>query len=316
MDRIRRVLFLGSKRLGIRLLEEMYKIDQESIIGIITIDDRKDSRNVFNDLSNFSYRNNIDFRVSENRLNSEQLIRQFEPQLCIIAGWYWLISNETLKSIPYGSIGFHNSLLPKYRGGSPLVWTMINGDKIAGVSLFSLTNGLDEGDIWAQKSVKIKHTDYISDVLNKLEGKAVSILRENYLNILNNCLKPFPQNPKDATFCAQRYPNDGMIDWEKSANEIYNFIRAQSEPYPGAFTFLGKKKLTIWRAQLEESIYYGTPGQVARINDNGVYVICGDNKPIILEVVQLDLKKELANRIIKSNKIRFPIKPNVNLLAE
>jgi methionyl-tRNA formyltransferase len=216
-----------------------------------------------------------------------------------------MIGDETLEVASYGFLGMHNSSLPKYRGGSPLVWTMINGEKQAGLSLFSFTKGIDEGDIWAQESVEIGPDDYIADILMKLEAKAIALLREKYLDILNGKLKPVPQNHNLATYCAMRIPEDGLIDWHKPSQGVYNFIRAQSDPYPGAFTISEGKKLIIWRAHPSPITYYGTPGQVARISPDGVYVICGDNTPLICDFVELDGKKDAASKTIKSIKTRL-----------
>jgi methionyl-tRNA formyltransferase len=301
------VIFLGSKQFGFHCLEEIFELDPLSICAIITIDDRDDSRSAYKDFHAFANDNRVKLFVTQNRLQTEELIRALRPDLCLVSGWYWLISPETLNSVPRGFIGIHNSILPRYRGGSPLVWTIINGEQEAGVTLFSFTAGLDDGDIWGQKTVKIESTDYISDVLSKLEEKAISILREKYAEILEGKAKAYPQNGDEATYCAQRFPFDGLIDWRKTSFEIYNFVRAQSEPYPGAFTMYNGKKLTIWRAHPEDITYYGTPGQIARINDNGVYVICGNQKPLVLDVVELEGEgvKVSANKVISSIRIRF-----------
>lgn len=302
---IKKVLFMGSKPFGLRCLEEIYRLSPDTLIGIITIDDRSDSRNAFAEFESFAKKNKIELHVAANRKDSEMAITRFAPELCLVNGWYWLIGDETLESVRGGFLGMHNSLLPKYRGGSPLVWTIINGEMSAGLSLFSFTKGMDEGDIWAQESVDIEPGDYIGDVLNKLEETAVAVLREKYISILNGAVVPFPQDHIRATYCAMRLPDDGLIDWHKPANQLYNFIRAQSDPYPGAFTFIDGKKLIIWRAHPVDMVYYGTPGQVAKVTSEGVYVICGDNSPSVLEIVELENGKEPAAKVIKSIKTRL-----------
>ena len=304
MTKINRVLFIGSKPFGLRCFEEMYKINPQSAIGIMTIDDRTDTRSAYDGFQEFAARVNLKISVAKNRADSENIIKEFAPELCIVNGWYWLFGKETLESVAHGFIGIHNSLLPKYRGGSPLVWSMINGEPHAGLSFFSFTAGMDDGDIWAQEAVAIDRADYISDVLKKIENKAISIIQIKYMRIFNGELKPRPQH-ETATYCASRMPEDGLINWQKKSNEVYNFIRAQSEPYPGAFTFLDGKKLIVWRAKSLDMTYYGSPGQVARITEEGVYVICGDNKPILLESVEMEGEKGKASKIIKSIKARL-----------
>lgn len=284
----------------------MYRLNPESLKAIITIDDRKDTRTVYNDIIDFWEKHNIRLYVVKNRNQFREAIYNLKPELCIVVCWYWLIGKEVLSFVPKGFIGIHHSLLPKYRGSSPLVWQMINGEKEVGTSIFSFTEDMDAGDIWHQEIVKITAKDYIKDALDKLENKVLNWFRKNYLNILNDKIQPFPQEHSQATYCAQRFPFDGQIDWNKSSTEIYNYIRAQSEPYPGAFTHFNGKKLTIWRARPLDVTYYGEAGQVARVSKEGVYVICGDQKPIILETVQLENDEEKpANNVIKSFKTRF-----------
>jgi methionyl-tRNA formyltransferase len=301
----KKVLFIGSKPLGLHCLEEVFRLAPESLIGIITIDDRDDGRNVFGEFGSFAAKAGIELYVAKNRKDSENAIRRFGPDLCLVNGWYWIIGDDALQSVPGGFLGMHNSLLPKYRGGSPLVWTIINGEDRAGLSLFSFTSGMDEGDIWARDSVSIESEDYISDILYKLEEKAIIMLRENYLNILNDSIIPTPQDTCEVTYCCMRIPEDGLINWHGSAKQIYNFIRAQSDPYPGAFTFLDGKKLIIWRAHQVDITYYGTPGQVAKVTPDGTFIICGNNKPLILETLELENGKEQAGKIIKSVKTRL-----------
>jgi len=306
---INRVLFLGSKHLGLHCLEQIYSMHPSSLIGVITINDRNDTRTVYDGFQEFARHTKVPLYVAGNRKDSEKLVYELKPDLCFVVGWYWLISESTLKAVPHGFIGIHNSLLPKYRGSSPLIWAIINNEHEVGFSVFSITEGIDDGPIWAQASVTLEEGDYISDILKKLEEKTVQVLREKYLDILKCNIKPVEQKHQEATFCARRYPNDGVIDWRKSAECVYNFIRAQSSPYPGAFTYFEGHKLIVWKARPEKVTYYGTPGQVARVGSEGVYVTCGDQKPIILERVEWKNKKERAHNIIKSIKIRFPTLP-------
>ncbi len=305
MSKIRRVLFIGSKQLGLRILQEMHLLAPNELIGIITIDDTKDTRTKYAEFKSFAETEELDLYTAKNRNHSEQLIKELNPDLCFVVGWYWLIGEATLAAVPFGFIGIHNSLLPKFRGGSPLVWSMIMGERKVGFSFFSFTSGMDEGAIWVQGTVSVEDQDYISSILEKLENKTVKVLRCNYLQILNGSIKPVAQNDDQATYCAQRFPIDGNIDWRKSSGDIYNFIRAQSAPYPGAFTYFEAQEMKVWRARVFEKPYFGTPGQVARITSDEVYVICGDNRAIVLEEVEVSGRRGKAPDFIKSFKGRL-----------
>lgn len=305
MNKINRVLFIGSKQLGLRVLNEIYSLSPDKLIGILTIDDSPDTRSVLNDFHHFSKQNELFLHVAKNRKEAETIIMEVKPDLCFVVGWYWLISNDTLNSVPSGFIGIHNSLLPKYRGSSPLIWSIINNEKKVGFSFFSLTQGMDEGNIWAKGSVSVEKQDYISDILKKLEKKIIQVLQENYLQILDGNILPMEQKHELATYCTQRIPSDGNINWHKSAIDIYNFIRAQSDPYPGAFTYFNYSELKIWRARVFDRPYYGTPGQIASVSSDGVYVICGDHRAIVIEEVEIAGKRGNAKAFIKSTKGRM-----------
>jgi len=313
LSQVNRVLFLGSKQLGLRVLQEIHSLCPESLVGVLSIDDRNDTRSVFTGFTEYATEHALDLHVAKNGKDAERIVRDLQPDLCLVVGWYWLISSEALNAVPFGFIGIHNSLLPKYRGGSPLIWPIINGDKEVGFSFFSFTPEMDDGPIWAQGRVNVEDDDYICDVLKKLEDKTIEVLQEHYINILNGTTTPADQDHQRATYCAQRFPYDGNIDWRKPAKDVYNFIRAQSDPYPGSFTYLDGQQLTIWSARLFEEPYYGTPGQVARLSDDGVYVICGDHRAIVLQQVSLGGQRGDARRFIKSIKSRMSSIPGESL---
>jgi methionyl-tRNA formyltransferase len=130
-------------------------------------------------------------------------------------------------------------------------------------------------------------------------------LHSTYPRILNGNIEPTEQNHELATYCAQRFPNDGNINWREPAQRVFDFIRAQSDPYPGAFTYYARQELRIWKARPFESTYFGTPGQVARIGNDGVYVVCGDDRAIILEEVQFNGVRGKANDCVRSIKGRM-----------
>lgn len=305
MDKINRVLFMGSKQLGLKILMELYSLEPNKLIGAVTIDDKNDTRTKCDDFLSFAHTRGLELHIAKNRKHSEQIVEELKPDLCFVVGWYWLIGNEALAVVPFGFIGVHNSLLPKYRGGSPLIWQIIRGEREVGFSFFSFMPEMDYGPIWAQGRVVVETHDYISAILEKLEDKTIEVLRETYHQILKGEIKPIDQDHESATYCAQRFPRDGNIDWQKPAQQVFNFIRALSDPYPGAFTFFEAQEMKIWRARLFDKPYFGTPGQVARITSDGVYIICGDDRAVVLEEVEIGRKRGKATDFIKSVKGRL-----------
>ena len=165
MKKIERVLFIGSKQLGLDCLKTIYSQSKETLVGVLTFDDTSDGRSKFNDFIDFCSTNEIPMFIAKNKTESEKIVKKQHPDICIVVGWYWLFSNEILSEVPNGLLGIHNSLLPKYRGGAPLVWSIINGEKNIGFSMFTLTEGMDEGDIWFQYKIELKQEDDINTIL-------------------------------------------------------------------------------------------------------------------------------------------------------
>ena len=284
-----RVLFIGSKSLGLSCLRKVGDLSPASLVGAMTLDDRSDRRSALAGFEEHAKSNGLPLRVARSRSESEAQIAHFRPDLCLVAGWYRRFSPEILRAAAGGFLGIHASLLPRHRGFAPLVWTMIEGDHEAGVTLFSMTDAIDDGDIWGQRSVPIAESDYIADVLVKIEGQALALLDEVWLAILSKSVGPVPQPPVGATYGPQRTPAHGRIDWSLPARRIYDFVRAQSDPYPGAFTTLsGGRKLRIWRARLTSDRPPASPGSCIRLADGTPGIVGGDGIALQLELVSVD----------------------------
>ena len=297
---IEKVTFLGAKHLGIKALKIINMLASENLISIITIDDSKEKRCKLNEFKEFSQQTGKKLHILKKPSELNKVIDEDEPELVIVVGWYWVLKENLLKKVPKGFIGIHSSLLPKYRGGAPLIWPIINGDSESGISLFHLDNGMDTGDIIAQKRFNIGNENTIKEILEKVESLIAEVLEENYPLLLNETAPRIPQNDHEATYCSQRKPEDGKIDWNKSNIEIHNLIRAQNHPYPGAFCYteIGKK-MFIWKSSLFPKKYYGIPGLVAQTFNDHVLVTCGEGA-ICLYNIQIESENEVnAAQILK-----------------
>ena len=302
---IKKIIFIGSKYLGFEVFKSLYKVSNEFEWNLLMPDDSSDQRTKNSDFISFAKKNSINFFVCKNNTEAKKIIKKINPEIGFVCGWYWLIDKSILSIIEYGLWGMHNSLLPKYRGGAPLVWSIINGEKIVGSTIFKIEEGMDDGEILHTVKVKLNQKMHIGDVLNTIQAKTVNSLPKKWSLLLHRSIKTINQNESDATYCSQRMPNDGLIIWNENASKIYNFIRAQSPPYPGAFTYHENQKIKIIKAKIIDNIYFGTPGQILRVLDNSVYISCGENTAI--EIISIELKDKICNpsKVFKSIKIRL-----------
>lgn len=257
---MKKILFFGASKFGYEVCKYILQNNIADIVGIITIPERFEIsyseskvRNVqFADMRELAEHYNIPVRVINGKLSDEkEYIKEFHAQLFLVIGWYHLISKSIRDLAPLGCVGIHASLLPKYRGGAPLVWAIINGEKETGVTLFYFDTEIDAGDIIGQSKIVIEPFDTIRSVLSKAKTAAIELTAEYIPRIFDGTAPKIKQIHDEATIYPQRTPKDGEINWDWEPERIRNFIRAQTKPYPGAFTIIGDKKVTIWDAEIK-----------------------------------------------------------------
>jgi len=208
-------------------------------------------------------------------------IRSMEPDFLFSFFYRDLISQPLLDIPKTAALNLHPSLLPKYRGRAPINWVLVNGEQETGLTLHHMTPRPDDGDIVAQASLEIGTDDTAKTLHQRLESLATELLDESLPDIAAGKVKGAAQDEDLATYFGRRCPEDGEIDWTKSATEIRNLCRAVTLPYPGAFTYRGGTRLTLWKAELADaSNQDATPGTV--LNKSPLVVACGEGS---LEIV-------------------------------
>jgi methionyl-tRNA formyltransferase len=219
-------------------------------------------------------------------------IRRLRPDL-IFSFYYRRLLRPAMLALPgLGAINLHGSLLPRYRGRAPLNWVLIHGESITGVTLHYMDALADHGDIIAQRTVPIGIEDTALTLSRKLTAEGRQLLAETYPLILSGRAPRIPQEHAAATSFGRRTPADGVIDWSRSAWEIYNLIRAVTRPFPGAFTFLQGRRVYLWRARPPQVCKpQGPPGTILGVGGGGVLAVAtGDG---ILEVTAIQPEGEL-----------------------
>jgi len=297
---INKVTFIGSKHLGIKALEVLCSVDSEKIKSVVTVDDSEDTRCKLSEIKALTDSRDVPLYVLTKPSQLADVVRVEKPDMCLVVGWYWLVPSKLLEELSTGFLGIHASLLPKYRGGAPLVWPIINGEAQSGISLFYFDKGMDTGDIVAQKKFDIGEDETIADILAKAETAVLETLEGFYPKLLTGAAPRHPQDHSKATYAAQRRPEDGLIDWNKSAARIHKEIRAQTRPYPGAFCYdRAGRRIRIWSSKRFEFDYYGTPGLVAETDGEEVIVTCGQGALVLKEVQAETSEAQPAGLVLK-----------------
>ncbi|UTC68211.1 MULTISPECIES: methionyl-tRNA formyltransferase [unclassified Treponema] len=189
----------------------------------------------------------------KNNATSEFLCHIKRPDILLTVNYIFIIEKDLILFPLKYAINIHGSLLPKYRGRTPHVWSIINNEKIVGVTAHFITETCDEGDVLQQIIIPIKDTDTGGSILKQYKIFYPQLIDSLILNIKQNSLKPIKQNEKLATYFPKRVASDGLIDWSWQKERIYNWVRAMAPPeYPGAFFYYKGKKIIVQKIEYSD----------------------------------------------------------------
>ena len=227
-------------------------------------------------------------KVKENE-ELKRKLSEINPDVIVVAAYGKILPKWLLDLPKYGTINIHASLLPKYRGASPIQWALLNGEEETGVTVMKVIPKLDAGDIISQRKVKIEKEDNAQTLHDKLSKVGAELLSETLPLYISGKLKPVPQKEEEATYCPQISKEMGRIDWNESAERIFNKIRAFT-PWPSAYTTFKGKRLKILKAEPVKGI--GKPGEVVKA-DRELIVATGSGA-LKIERLKPEGKKEIS----------------------
>jgi methionyl-tRNA formyltransferase len=211
-------------------------------------------------------------------------IESLNPDILLVVGWTQLIKPHLLSVPRIAALGFHASLLPKYRGRAPVNWAILNGETETGNTLMVLEPGADEGDIVCQRRILILYDDDCRTVYEKVSQTECEMLDEVLALIRQGHLPRTQQDSTAATVMPKRRPEDGLITWSWTSSRLYDWVRALTHPYPGAFTFLDGQKIMIWKATIAGSTTNDSPGTITLDSDGWPLVVTGSGYLRLLQV--------------------------------
>jgi UDP-4-amino-4-deoxy-L-arabinose formyltransferase/UDP-glucuronic acid dehydrogenase (UDP-4-keto-hexauronic acid decarboxylating) len=190
-----------------------------------------------------------------------------------------LLGDQLLACASKGAFNLHGSLLPHYRGRAPANWVLVNGETETGVTLHRMVKRADAGAILAQQRVAIERSDTALTLHGKLRESAASLLREALPLLAQGKLTETPQDDTQASYFGRRTPADGLLDWKRPAEQLFNLVRAVTQPYPGAFCPVGEHKLIVWSADVVAGNEGIAPGRV--ISADPLRISCGEDSLVI-----------------------------------
>lgn len=279
-----RILFFGFSDVGYRCLKLL--LDRGcDVIGVFTHDADPHEAHWFRTPESLARENFI--RVFKpGTLKTEKWfrkVRYMKPDLILSLYYRNFIPEEIFSQARLGAYNMHGSYLPAYRGRAPLNWSIINGEDHCGVTLHTIEKKFDAGEIVDREKVGFGPDEYVGDIQPRVAEAAVRVLERALPSLLAGNPKLEKQDESKASYFGKRTPEDGRIDFSKSAREVFNLVRGVSKPFPGAFAEIGGKRYTIWRAKPLENFEGGEPGAIVSLSP--LVVACGRGA---LEVSEFD----------------------------
>ena len=238
--------------------------------------------------------------------NDFAFIDEIEPDLVITMAYGQIVPQAFLDKIPMGCLNLHGSLLPKYRGASPVQTALINNEKVTGVTLMEMVKAMDAGRMYAKKEVIIDEEDNATSLFKKIKEAARELILEVLPLYIKGELPGVAQDEDEVTFCSIIKPEQEKLDLALSAQEIVGWIKGLGDE-PGAYLYLNNLKLKIYKAKVINNIVDHPVGEIVASNKNGLIFQARDGQIAILEL-QKEGKKRMDYRSF--------INGNQNLLGQ
>ena len=281
-----RTVWVSFDVIGHRCLDASADAGAE-IVGVVTlpgpIDPNRSGQCAFDDTAS-RYGAALVESADVNESRTVNAVAELAPEAIFVVGWSQLVRDPFIRLASRGVYGMHPTLLPRHRGRAPIPWAIISGLARTGVTLFEITDPTaDSGPIVGQVEVPIACDEDAQTLYDKTADAHVDLIRRCVPTLIEGTAPRIPQDPTRASSWPRRTPADGIIDWETRAPFLDAWVRAQTRPYPGAFTFAGEERIVVWRARPVEAPP-APAGTVVELRTEGPVVACGEGSLMLVEV--------------------------------
>ena len=290
-----KIVFMGTPDFAVPVLSSLLQ-SEHTVSLVVTQPDREKGRGkkiVASPVKELAIENNIPVFQPE-KVKEEAAVkrlREEQADLFVVVAFGQLLSEEILQMPKYGCVNVHASLLPKYRGASPIQWAIAMGEEMSGITTMKMDIGMDTGDILLKEEVKIEEDETGESLFLKLSEIGGPLLLKTIEKMEDNSLQPIPQDEEEATYAPILRKEMGKIDWSEDAKTIRQKVCA-FYPWPGTYTTYAGKLLKIGQAKiLQEETGSAEAGTILRTSEAGIDVVCGKNILRITQVQQEGKKK-------------------------
>jgi len=279
-----KVVFMGTPDFSVPVLQGL--IDNYDVVLVVSQPDKRVGRHL--ELRNtptkeLALANNIEVFQPEKIKLDYQRILDVEPDIIITCAYGQIIPKEVLDCPKYGCINVHASLLPKYRGGAPIHWSIINGDKKTGITIMYMDVGMDTGDIISQEEIEILESDNLESMHDKLSVLGSKLLLDTLPSIFDGTNDRLKQDESLVSFAYNIKREEEHVDFNKTSRDVFNLIRGLS-PVPSSNAIIDGEEMKILESKIGNSNYSGVCGEIVDVSKEGIIVKTSDGSIILTKI--------------------------------
>lgn len=310
MKKITKIIFMGTSDFSVPALKSLATDPNFEVCLVVTQPDRPKGRGkklTASPVKLAAQKLNIEVYQPE-KLNTPKANAKFSavnPDFYIVAAFGQILSQEILDIPKKYPINIHASLLPKYRGASPIQAAIMNMDKQTGITTLVMARKMDAGDSLLTERTFISESDTAQDLHDRLSVIGARLIVKTIHGILDGDLTPRPQDHSKATYTKMLKKQDGKVDWYLENKKVIAHINAMT-PWPGAYSDLHGKRLKLFKAIASELCADHNPGVIFKCGPNGIHVTCGKKSIIIQELMGASGKRLDAEAYLRGNPIASP----------
>lgn len=301
-----RIVFMGTPDFAVPSLEALLRRGHE-IAAVYTQPDKPKGRGhklLPPPVKVLALEHNIPVYQPTTFRNAEavETLRALQPELIVVAAYGKILPPDVLAIPPYGCINVHGSLLPKYRGAAPIQWAVLNGDKVTGVTIQRMAEGVDTGDMLAKAETEIGPDETSGELFDRLMVLGAELLVDTIDKL--NTLTPEPQDDALATHAPMIQKEMGAVDWTKPASQVHNLVRGLN-PWPAAYLTIDGKRMKLWKTKPVKA--RGLPG-VLTVLDGEMTVYCGEDAVQLVEIQPENGKRMRGSDYLRGHPLTHDIK--------
>ena len=310
-----KLVFMGTPAFSVPILEGLLEEGYE-VVAVVTQPDRPVGRKKIitpTPVKEAAVKHGLLVLQPEKISGSEEMekIIALQPDVIITAAFGQFLPEKLLQAPVHGAINVHASLLPKYRGGAPVHYSIINGEKETGVTIMEMIKKMDAGGIYAQESLPITKQDDVGTMFEKLSALGKQLLLKTLPDILNGNLSPRPQDESKVTFSPNITREQEAIDWNKTAEEIDNQVRGM-RPWPIAFTTYEQTRWKLLNVEALAEKTTAEPGTIIKKDKKNLWIACGKQTVLAIKELQPAGKgKQAINEFLNGSGQQVMIGPQV-----